>query len=38
MTDRVKNIFTVNEAGRFLNFGYGWGIDAPGLKLPTGAN
>ncbi|MGY3617647.1 GH1 family beta-glucosidase [Bradyrhizobium sp. USDA 10063] len=35
ITDRVKNIFTVNEAGRFVNFGYGWGIDAPGLKLPT---
>ena len=34
LTDRVKNIFTVNEAGRFVNFGYGWGIDAPGLKLP----
>jgi len=36
ISDRVKTIFTVNEAGRFLNFGYGWGIDAPGLKLPTG--
>src|SRR3984893_1294993 len=35
LTDRVKNMFTLNEAGRFLNFGYGWGIDAPGLKLPT---
>ena len=34
LTDRVKNIFTINEAGRFVNFGYGWGIDAPGLKLP----
>lgn len=34
--DRVKNFFTINEAGRFLNFGYGWGIDAPGLKIPTG--
>src|SRR5436305_11871157 len=30
LTDRVKNIFTLNEAGRFLNFGYAWGIDAPG--------
>src|SRR3981189_1618063 len=30
----VQNIFMVNEAGRFVNFGYGWGIDAPGLKLP----
>src|SRR6201989_3303761 len=36
ISDRVKTIFTLNEAGRFLNFGYGWGIDAPGLKLPTG--
>ncbi len=36
LSDRVKNIFTLNEAGRFLNFGYGWGIDAPGLKLPPG--
>ncbi|MET3336208.1 beta-glucosidase [Bradyrhizobium ottawaense] len=35
LTDRVKNVFTVNEVGRFVNFGYGWGIDAPGLKLPT---
>ena len=34
LSDRVKNIFTVNEPGRFVNFGYGWGIDAPGLKLP----
>lgn len=35
LSDRVKYFFTLNEAGRFLNFGYGWGIDAPGLKLPT---
>src|SRR5215212_10272138 len=35
LSDRVKYIFTLNEAGRFLNFGYGWGIDAPGLKLPA---
>ena len=34
LSDRVKSIFTVNEVGRFVNFGYGWGIDAPGLKLP----
>src|SRR6266702_847559 len=34
LSDRVKNIFTLNEAGRFLTFGYGWGIDAPGLNLP----
>jgi len=36
ISDRVKTIFTINEAGRFLNFGYSFGIDAPGLKLPTG--
>jgi beta-glucosidase len=35
LSDRVKNIFTVNEAGRFATFGYGWGLDAPGLKLPA---
>jgi beta-glucosidase len=34
LSDRVKSIFTVNECGRFVNFGYGAGIDAPGLKLP----
>jgi len=36
LSDRVRNFFTLNEAGRFLNFGYGWAIDAPGLKLPAG--
>jgi beta-glucosidase len=36
LSDRVKNFFTLNEVGRFVDFGYGWGIDAPGLKLPTG--
>src|SRR5258707_4417660 len=34
LTDRVKCIFTVNECGRFVNFGYGAGLDAPGLTLP----
>jgi beta-glucosidase len=34
LSDRVRNIFTVNEPGRFVNFGYGAGLDAPGLKLP----
>ncbi len=34
LSDRVRNIFTVNEVGRFVDFGYGWAIDAPGLKLP----
>ncbi len=36
LSDRVKTIFTVNECGRFIPFGYGLGIDAPGLKLPQG--
>src|SRR5438477_12064784 len=35
ISDRVRNIFTLNEAGRFVDFGYGWSIDAPGLKLPV---
>ncbi len=35
LSDRVRNIFTLNEAGRFAIFGYGWGLDAPGLKLPS---
>ena len=34
LSDRVKTIFTLNECGRFVDFGYGIGIDAPGLKLP----
>ncbi|MGY4315481.1 GH1 family beta-glucosidase [Bradyrhizobium sp. JR3.5] len=34
LTDRVKNIFTLNEVGRFLPFGYALGVDAPGLTLP----
>ena len=34
LSDRVKSFFTINEAGRFVYFGYGSGIDAPGLKLP----
>jgi beta-glucosidase len=34
LSDRVKSIFTINEAGRFVTFGYGLGVDAPGLKLP----
>src|SRR5215216_3330177 len=26
ISDRVRSIFTINEAGRFVNFGYGWGV------------
>lgn len=33
--DRVKHVFTLNECSRFVKFGYGAGIDAPGLKLPA---
>jgi beta-glucosidase len=33
LSDRVKYIFTVNECSRFVNLGYGAGVDAPGLKL-----
>lgn len=33
LSDRVKYIFTVNECSRFVNVGYGAGVDAPGLKL-----
>jgi len=29
LSDRVKTDFTLHEPARFLNFGYGWGIDAP---------
>ncbi|HLZ10528.1 MAG TPA: family 1 glycosylhydrolase, partial [Chloroflexota bacterium] len=33
LTDRVKHIFTINECSRLVDFGYGEGYDAPGLKL-----
>jgi beta-glucosidase len=33
LSDRVKHMFTVNECSRFVNLGYGAGLDAPGLKL-----
>jgi len=32
--DRIKYFFTLNECSRFVNLGYGYGVDAPGLKLP----
>ena len=39
ITDRVKNIFTINESATFIDFGYGAGpVEmAPGLKLPQAA-
>src|SRR5665647_2123080 len=33
LSDRVKHIFTINECSRFVDLGYGAGVDAPGLKL-----
>src|SRR6195256_898088 len=34
LSDRVKNIFTINECHRLVYSGYGAGLDAPGLSLP----
>jgi beta-glucosidase len=34
LSDRVKNFFTINEFYSFVEFGYGSGVNAPGLKLP----
>ena len=34
LSDRVKNFFTINEFYSFVEFGYGTGVNAPGLKLP----
>ncbi|HEX4592526.1 MAG TPA: GH1 family beta-glucosidase [Gemmataceae bacterium] len=34
LSDRVKHFFTINEFYSFVEFGYGSGINAPGLKLP----
>lgn len=31
--DRVRTFFTLNECSRFVDFGYGAGVDAPGLRL-----
>jgi beta-glucosidase len=36
LSDRVKNFFTINEFGAFVELGYRWGVHAPGLKLPPG--
>jgi beta-glucosidase len=36
LSDRVKQFFTINEFGAFLDLGYRIGIHAPGLKLPAG--
>lgn len=36
LTDRVRNVFTINESATFIDFGYGSGpVEmAPGVKLP----
>src|SRR5436853_4600755 len=34
LSDRVKHFFTINEFGAFMELGYGYGVHAPGLKLP----
>ncbi len=34
LSDRVKHFFTINEFYSFVEFGYGSGVNAPGLKLP----
>lgn len=36
LSDRVKDFFTINEFGAFVELGYRLGIHAPGLKLPPG--
>jgi beta-glucosidase len=35
LSDRVKHFFTINEFYSFVEFGYGSGVNAPGLKLPS---
>jgi beta-glucosidase len=34
LSDRVKHFFTINEFYSFVEFGYGTGVNAPGLRLP----
>jgi beta-glucosidase len=34
ISDRVKNIFTINECARIVHAGFSIGIDAPGFQLP----
>ena len=36
LTDRVRNIFTINEMQTFVEQGHGAGLFAPGLKLERG--
>src|SRR5262249_23104204 len=34
LSDRVTHFFTINEFYSSVEFGYGTGVNAPGLKLP----
>ncbi len=34
LSDRVGSIFTINECARLVEAGYGFGMDAPGRRLP----
>ncbi len=34
LSDRVRHFFTINELTTFVEWGYGNGLHAPGLKLP----
>lgn len=36
LSDRVKHFFTLNEFWTFIELGYGYGVHAPGLRLPPG--
>lgn len=35
LSDRVKHFFTLNEIWTFIEVGHGYGVHAPGLKLPA---
>jgi beta-glucosidase len=37
LSDRVKHFFTINEFWTFIELGYGYGVHAPGLRLPPAA-
>ncbi|HET7716736.1 MAG TPA: GH1 family beta-glucosidase [Bauldia sp.] len=36
LSDRVRHFFTINEFWTFIELGYGYGVHAPGLRLPPG--
>jgi beta-glucosidase len=35
LSGRIRNFFTINEFTTFVGWGYGYGLVAPGLKLPA---